>query len=283
MKVAVYQYPGSKRSELIANAIMLGIRAAGDEPELRHGMTYKGPDTEVAVFYGLMREVLDGYRNAGKKAVYVDLGYWGRHEGGRRAGFHKVSVNSRHPTAYFQQVVHPGARFDHFGVPVLPRKSTHAKKYVMIAGMSAKAANAEGLRPEQWERSIAEEIRKHTDREIVYRPKPNWREAQPIPGTRFLRGEDGDVHKYLEDCHAVVTHHSNVAVDALLYGVPAYVVDGVVTKARATRAMRMIDTAEMPPIDWVRQFAYDLAYTQWNVAEMESGKCWRHLRDEGLV
>ena len=282
MKVAVYIFPGSKRSELIANAMLAGVRAAGDEPELRHGLTYKGPDADAAVFYGLMRDVLNGYRDAGKKAVYVDLGYWGRHEGGRRAGFHKVSVNARHPTAYFQAVEHPGDRFDRFGVQVHPRRGTGPKKYVMIAGMSAKAAHAEGLRPEEWERKVAVEIRRHTDREIVYRPKPNWREAQPIPGTRFLRGNDGDVEGFLDNCHAVVTHHSNVAVDALLYGVPAYVVDGVAVPAQPD-PLRAIDAPYMPPVPWVRQFANDLAYTQWKVSEIEEGACWRHLREEGLV
>lgn len=269
---------------MIAASMMQGIKRVGDEPYLCLRLNYSQAHSghyDVAVFYGLMREILDGYRNAGKKAIYVDLGYWGRHEGGRRSGFHKVSINSRHPTSYFQQVKHAGDRFDHFRVPVLPPKKAK-DGYIMLAGMSAKAAAAESFGPEQWERSAIAEIRKHTDREIIYRPKPNWHDARALPGTKMIKGQDGDVHQYLNNCHAVVTHHSNVALDAVLYGVPAFSWDGIST-VMGSNDLSKIEKPPLPDLDVRRQFAADAAYTQFNVQEIIEGVAWRHLKDEGLV
>lgn len=279
MKVAVYRFPGSKRSELIASAMASGIKACGDDAILQEGINYKRPDADVAVFYGLLKKVMHEYMAEGKKAVYIDLGYWGRHEGGRRAGYHKIAVNSRHPTAYFQKFKHSSDRFDKFNVKIHPRRSA-PNGYIMLAGMSAKAAHAEGYGPEQWERDVAHQMLQHTRREIVYRPKPNWHDARGVPGTRMLRGNDGDVETYLDNCHAVVTHHSNVSIDAVLYGVPTFCWDGVAT-LKGSSDLRNIET---PFFDDDRaQWAYDLAYTQWNVAEMQKGAAWHHLKSEGIV
>lgn len=279
MKVAVYVYPGSKRSELVAHSMVEGIRRAGDQPDLRHRLSYRAPDTEVAIFYGLMKEILGGYKAAGKKAIYVDLGYWGRHEGGRRAGYHKVAINSRHPTDYFQRRVHVPDRFNRFGVPILPWRTKG--DHVLVVGMSAKAAAAEGYGPQEWETKVIRQLNAITKRSVWYRPKPNWHDASPIQGSSFVRGTDGDATEtVLRNCHAVVTHHSNVAIDAVLAGVPVFSWDG----AGKLMSCQNLDMIESPRLYAGReQFAYDLAYTQWNVAEMQAGLAWRYLREEGLV
>jgi hypothetical protein len=192
-----------------------------------------------------------------------------------------MAVNSRHPTDYFQRVKHGVERFACFSVKIKPwAEGSGKKRYIIVGGMSAKAARAEGFGPEEWERRIVDQLRSVTDREIVYRPKPNWRDARPITGSRFARGEDGDIGKYLDGCHAVVTHHSNVAVDALLAGVPSFCWDGAATPLSSQDLSRIEDPVKP---DGREQWAYDLAYTQWNVAEMREGAAWRYLREEGLV
>lgn len=257
-----------------------GIRKFGDKIRVRLQHEYKEPDTDVAVFYGLMRNVLDDYRRAGRKAIYVDLGYWGRHLGGRFAGFHKLALNARHPTAYFQKSKHHGSRFNQFNVRVRRWKERRGDS-ILLAGMSDKAAEAEGFRPEQWETEIVAKLRYYTDREIIYRPKPNWDGAKGVPGTRMVRGRDGDVETVLAQCHAVVTHHSNVAIDALLYGVPVFCWDGIATAPG--KACSDLSLIENPPEALDReQWASDAAWTQWNVSEMRKGSAWKYLRDEVL-
>lgn len=282
--MTVFHVEENNRSRTIAEAMASGLKRCGVDYERAIGRTYRAPTSDVAVFYGLNghQHVLRDYRRRGRAAIYIDLGYWGRHEGGRRAGFHKIALNARHPTAYFQRRHHDPARFDHFGIPVRSWRGPRSDGFILLAGMSAKAAKAEGFAPEEWEQKAVKEIRKHTDRRIVYRPKPNWPGARRIPGTDLVRGKDGDVEAWLSRCHAVVTHHSNVAVEAILHGVPAFAWDGVATApGKASSDLSRIE--DPPEATDVYRWASDIAWTQWNVEEMRSGDAWNYLREEGLV
>jgi hypothetical protein len=276
--------PGKGRSTMVAKAMAVGLARLGETAQVFDAARQRGVIAEVAVFYGFdpdLRALYAAYLAAGCKVVTVDLGYWARKQGGARAGYHKVSVNARHPTAYFQRRAHDAGRFAALGVPIAPwRNGSPLAGHVIVAGMSAKSAGVEGFRPEQWERATVARLAELTDRPIVYRPKPSWKEARPIPGTTFRPGLD-DLPALLADCHAVVTHHSNVGVDALLAGVPVHAAEGVATRL-GLPALTDIEDARRFAGDRHR-FAADLAWCQWTPEEMAAGDCWRHLKDEGLV
>lgn len=228
------------------------------------------------MFYGytkIMRQIMADYKAAGLHAVYIDLGYWKR-EG--LSGHHKIVVNDRHPTAYFQRRQHNFDRLDKLDVNV---KTFHDGTYILLAGMGEKGAEAEGKQAEQWERDAIQAIRNVTDREIVYRPKPSWLQAKPIPGTRFSpKAEPLDA--LLKGAHAVVTHHSNVAVEGLVAGVPSFCWKGV------AEPMSFIDLKriEKPFYPEGRdEWAANIAYTQWNIDEMKRGLPWRYMKHEGLI
>lgn len=256
-------------------AIKLGLNA-----ELRSSLNYRGrPEHDVAVFYGLaagLDRVFRDYRDQGRKAVYIDLGYWGRRKRTRFDGFHKIAVNSRHPTDYFQRRKHGSERFAQHGVSIRPWRSSG--EHILLAGMSAKAAAAEGWLPHVWERDMITYLRELTRRPIIYRPKPNWAEAKALAGARFDRNTPLD--DVLTGCHAVVTHHSNVAVDALLAGVPCICPGGVASLLSAADP-EMIENPPMP--NGREQWAADLAFTQYSVDEMSRGDAFRYLLDEELI
>lgn len=256
-----------------------GVRRSGAEADLRPSTSYSGqPHHDVAIFYGLasgLDRVFADYRT-GRRAVYVDLGYWNRRKRTRWDGYHKVAVNSRHPTDYFQRRRHGPERFLQHGVEIKPWREDG--RHILVAGMSAKAAYAEGLLPHQWERETIARLRQITRRPIVYRPKPNWGDAKPIIGSTF--DKDSTLEQALADCHAVVAHHSNVAVDALIAGVPCVCPGGV---ASLLSAHRLEDVENPPTPDGREQWAADLAWTQWTVDEMRLGKAFQYLLEEDLI
>jgi hypothetical protein len=255
-----------------------GLHAAGQSHELLSSTSYRGPAHDVAIFYGLalgLRRVLEEYRAAGRKAIYVDMGYWGRRLNDRFDGFHKLALNDRHPTAYFQRWAHPPDRIQHHGIRLKPWRT--AGRHILVAGMSAKAAQAEGLPPHSWERATIARLRELTDRPIVYRPKPNWTEACPIEGSVFAQTQPLD--SLFNNCHAVVAHHSNVAVDALLAGVPC-ICPGGVASSLSGHDLTLIESPPMP--DGRQQWAQDVAYTQWSIHEMRTGAAWGYLAREVL-
>jgi hypothetical protein len=257
-----------------------GIRRCGDDPILKTSTGYKGlPPTKVAVFYGLalgLARIKADYERTGRTAVYCDLGYWTRRISTRHDGYHKLAVNDRHPTSYLMRVPHTPERFLRHRVPIRPWREEG--RHILVAGMSAKAAIAEQLRPNQWEQQTIARLRQLTKRPIIYRPKPNWQGASKIDGSIFSR--DMPLEEALRDCHAVVTHHSNVGVDALLAGVPIFSEKGAASLLGAN-ALASIEKPLMP--DGREQWAANLAYTQWSVAEMRQGLAYRYLLDDGLI
>lgn len=284
-RVAVISTRTTRRSLVVCEAMVAGIRAVGDACDVVDEADYPvRPDHEVAVFYGLggrLRRIFQQYREAGLTAVYIDLGWWMRKEPTFYSGYHKFAINSRHPTAYFQKVKHHRDRFDVFGLGVQPRD--RLGDAILLAGMGDKAATVEGFVVEEWERKAIARIREFTDREIIYRPKPSWKSAAPIEGTTFSH-PDQPLDEVLVRARAVVTHHSNVAVDAQVIGIPTYSEDGVASvREIGVPLLERIETWGVAPVAERRQWLRDIAYQQWNVEEMTQGLPWRYLRTEGLV
>lgn len=274
--IAVYFIPGHEWSRKAGEAMAEGIRRCGDRAHVMPVTEHRGADHAAAVFWGFIepcQRVMSDYRAAGKAAVYIDSGYWGR----GKDGYCKVAVNSRHPTAYFQRRKHDHARAAELGIKPSPYRSG---SHILVAGMSAKAAWAEKLEPvESFERRCIDVLRTITDRPIVYRPKPTWKAAKPIEGVRYSAPEE-PLSQVLADCHAVVTHHSNVAVDGLVAGVPAFCLEGVALPM-SLQDVRLIEHPRYQ--DGREQWIADVAWCQFNVAEMRDGVAWRHLKDEGLM
>lgn len=270
MKVACHYDPGNVRSTHIAQAMAAGVRACGHAVTLVPGFK-DGPAGDVGVAYGWAHPKLyEQYRRAGGHFAYVDLGWWDRKPPTAVLdGFHKVVVDAREPTAYFRANL-PGDRFARQGLTVAPWRA--GGKHVLLAGMSAKSAHTRGFLPQQWEFATVEMLRRITDRPIIYRPKPSWVGASPIAGTIFSPAAQ-PLDAVLRRAWAVVTLHSNVAVDGLLAGVPVNVTDGVA--AAFSTPLTSIETPLLP--EGRERLMADIAYCQWSVPEMASGACWRHL------
>lgn len=272
MRVAVYFDPPSRRSRGIASYMAAGIERVGDSV-YQTGRWKFDPDADVAVAYGWGHpELFEAYRAAGKHFVYVDLGWWDRKpEGMVMEGYHKVCVDAREPTAYFRRNSPPD-RFARFKFPV--KQWRMSGDHILLAGMSEKSAGTRGFKPYEWELAALAEIRRATDRRVLYRPKPSWIHAMPIASCDWSPPTD-DIQTALAGAWAVVTLHSNVAVDALLAGIPVHVIEGVASGF--STPINMIEVPSTP--DGREQLLADIAYCQFNTCEMRSGECWRYLKE----
>lgn len=277
--VSVYQMPSHVRSKILVDALLRGIKAAGDVPRLRWVHHYQQPDSDLAAIYGYEGravQVVKDYSNV-SKCVFLDLGYWGRHAGGRYAGYHKLVINMRHATPYFQKKPKPMDRFQRLGISIKPWRNTG--RYVLVCGMGGKGAMACGYPVEEWEKWAINQIKKYTDRPIMYRPKASWRGARPLPGTVF-HNPQSEFGEALAQAWCVVSHHSNCNVDGILEGVPSFCIDGVALPLSCSD-LSQIEKPFKP--DNREQWAADLSYVQWNVGEIADGTAWRYLKTEGLI
>lgn len=273
----------SRRAGIIADAVLAGLQRHGTTMRVVDESEYARPDADIAVFYGLAGNLKQAQRDhvaAGLKAVLIDLGYWGRWDGGKVFGFHRVVVNGLHATPYFQRIKHSPDRFRRFGIE--PQPFRRAGRTVLLCGMSAKASWVYGLGAGEWERQAVEKLGAATAREIQYRPKPSWPDAEPIEGSTWARSREISIEAALGDAWACVTHHGNSALDALIAGVPVFCEDGIASPL-AARDLADIEAPLYPDEGARDQLLYDAAWAQWKVSEIAEGKMWRYLVDEGLI
>jgi len=271
---------GNRRSRTLYGAFSQGLARHGKNLTVVHADNYVGVQSEVAVFYGLvdnLKRIYHEYRAAGKTTIFFDLGYWGRLDDGRYLGYHRVVVNGLHTILPLNKV-YPDDRLNQLGIwedSVTPRSGDH----IVLAGQSAKAAWVYDMEPEEWERAAIKKIREKTDLPIYYHPKLSWRDAKPIEGTIYW---PRPVAELLERAYALVTHHSNSSLAALVRGVPVFMEDGIARNLAQRNLWQILEPRHPEPTDVKRLFA-GAAYWQWKVEEIARGQLWSHLRDEGVV
>lgn len=278
MKAAIYFTPSYYRSQALANAMHAGFRRSGVNSFLAPVDRYYGIRGDAAVFYGFggkCPKIMRDYRNAGLPVVNMDLGYWIRDSRKKMEGYNKVTLNARHPTAYFQSIKHPPDRFKRLGLTVKDWRKEG--EYILVCGMSSKAANAAGLTFMEWERRTIARLRTHTDMPILYRPKPGKHcSPTPVKGAT-LAPHDVPIGDLLAKAHVCAARHSNACADALIDGVPVYCEEG----AASVFSIRPEQVDNPPLRDGREQWAYDLAYCQWTLDEMRQGDVCAYLYSEG--
>ena len=261
---------------MVAMAMRDGALALGFQAGMVPG--FEAVSGDLCIAYGWAHpDLFEQYRIAGGQAMYVDLGWWDRKPPyDVLGGYHKVVVDAREPTAYFRRGF-PADRFARTGLTIAPWRATGGP--ILLAGMSEKSARTRGLGPQQWETGMVAILREICpQRHVRYRPKPSWDGATPINGSIYSLPTQG-LEAALRDCWAVVTHHSNVSVDALLAGIPIHCEGGVAIEA----STRLVDL-ESPNLDCDREgLLADIAYCQWSRAEMSSGECLAHHIKYGIV
>ena len=286
MKVAALFKPASSRSQGMAQVMCAGVQAVGDHCDLI-SKTDGLPDADVIIAYGWVpfHRLFEQQLSRGRHYVFIDLGYWGRKTGLQSVsrtnrfpyslGTHKLSVDSRHPTKGWP-LDRPPDRFKEFELKIKPwRKGEN----ILIAGMSEKAARTYGYEPQDWEKQIVKKLKEHTDRKIIYRPKPSDVDVSPIPGCG-VSPNTVQFQTELNSAHAVISRHSNAAVEGLLEGVQIYSEDNV-GKFMSIPSFDMLEDGYWP--DGREQFMNDVAYCHWSVDEIISGKAWKYLRDFGFL
>lgn len=216
------------------------------------------------------KRLFDAAKRAGVIPIMLDKGYVRtRAEGSRVWEFWRVAVDGHHPT---RTLMLRKRSADRWNALHLQTQSWHRSgSHILIAGSSAKYHAFYDLpEPNAYYSQLVDDIRERTDRPIVYRPKPSYRDAVPIEGTRFSSDEE-TIADALWGAHCLVTHGSNACFEAALLGVPSIILgDGVA----APISSRDLDMVERAPCGKREQWLANLAYCQWTEQEMREGTAW---------
>lgn len=269
---------GKPREDRIAAALGKAVLAGGDGFEVRAVEDYRAPVGEVGCVFGvkgISRRLLDDHRAAGKHVLFFDKGHTRQKVNGE--ALWRVSVDADMPLSTFQRERRPDDRARALAFTPAPRWFGDR---VLFAGSSQKHCDFHGLGDcTAYARGVIKQIHAITDKPVIHRPKPTWRDAMPIDGVAFSRPPT-TLADELKRCFVLVTHSSNAALDAILAGVPAIVLGPGIARPVAAHRIADIDRPFWPSEQTRRQWFADLAYCQWTLNEMASGEMWNTIRPQ---
>lgn len=278
------------REYSIAEAYKKGIEKHGDHCRILPTADVEGVDewADVAAMIGVKgwsRLLMDTYIAAGKHTTLIDKGYLSGAKG-PRSKFCRVSVDSFQPLEYFQAFPRPDDRFKELKIDLKP--TPHGKN-IIIAGGSLKYAQWHGFNGRYgmdpmttWAFDVINNLKERTSAPLVYRPKPSWQDARPLPGARFSRAPI-TIDEELANAYGLCTYGSNAALDALIAGVPTYVLGDGIVKPLSRTSLKEIHNPLYPTDAERYQLLCDISYCQWNLKEFESGEAWPYIREQILI
>jgi hypothetical protein len=153
---------------------------------------------------------------SGRHALCWDLGYFGRT---KITGYLRVSIDHHHPQAWLSRTEPKPGRWEEHGI-ALRQDYDHSGQIVLV-GVGPKSHKFLGT--QGWEQNKLKELRaRFPGRRIIYRPKLG-RPSAVLDCETDNRPKIEDV---LRGASLVVCRHSNVAVDAVIAGVPLECEDG---------------------------------------------------------
>ncbi len=136
--------------------------------------------------------------------------------------------------------------------------------YWLIAGQVPGDESLQGLNIVNWCYKQQQAVKEYDPvRPAVIRWHPLSRQG----------GRQPDLEEHLANAFAVVSYSSNLAVDAILAGVPV-VSKGARSMVKEVAATRLNGLVRPCREAWARK----LSYCQWSIDEIREGIAWEHLR-----
>ena len=270
MRVRIYRSNKKDRERLLGDALREGFEVHGHDIIMEE--SYRGPRAcDLFVVQGVKsKDIIDDYAKYDKvkkkrtQWLYLDKSCFRVRGDELPLKHYRISLNAFQPLAYFMRKHHPADRWEELGIQIHPYD--RSGDCVLYAGSSQKYCSFRNLGDAtEYAKSIVSEIRKYTDAEIIYRPKPSWRDAQPIEGTTFSWGQKVRVMTDLARSYVLVTHGSNAALDAIVFaGKPAVVLgDGIAKPISYQHVNKYSIVSPHMEFDEYRfQWCCDVAYTQ---------------------
>lgn len=287
MRVMFY-HAGKDFEEIVADHFCAGVTVHGDHAFSSKKGDYAGPpmDLDVIVVMGVTgntSRILKECKAAGKIVVYVDKGYnriASEVRRGLRILYYKVSLGGFQPLDYITTDM-PGDRWDaiseRHGLELV-RERRREGECIVYSGPSAKNAKFHGLGdPTEYAKSVIREIRKRTDKLIIYRPKKSWRDAVPVKGAEFSGPKEKADNVY-DRAFVYAVHNSNSCVEAVMRDIPTVSLGPSIAYHISRHDFVGIDNIEHTSYESRYQFMSNVCYWQWTLDEMKVGKTWNFLK-----
>ena len=275
MKFSLWTAYGALNSKPVFDAFEHSLISNG------HTVTRNDSNTDVNVIWS----VLFNGRMAGNQAVWeqkkptivLEVG------GINRGTTWKVGLNGINRDAYFSEQNNDRSRADHLGLVCKPWRSNG--DFILICGQHDKSLQWQGMpRMSNWFLETYDEIRKYTQRPIVFRPHPRCRLDHIERGLKNVYRQEPNhiANTYdnfdmgFDNVWATVSYSSNPGTHSCINGVPAF----VSTHSLAYSVGNDIDflhDIENPMMPERQQWLNDYAHTEYTIEEISQGLALKNL------
>jgi hypothetical protein len=206
-----------------------------------------------------------------KPVVVLEVG------GIKRGTTWKVGLNGINRDAFFGDAGNDNRRSDLLNLRLKSWRTSG--EYILICGQHDKSLQWQNMpRMSNWFLNTYDEIRKHTDRPIIFRPHPRCRLEHIERGLKHVYRQDpqhvtntyDDFDMGFDNVWATISYSSNPGIHSIIDGVPAF----VSTHSLAYPAGNDIDflhTIEQPLMPDRTQWLNDYAHTEYTIEEIAQG------------
>lgn len=229
------------KTTMLMRALSRGMGAApyqiviGEPPADDHPFVVWGQE------WLALRIIPDAVRR-GRPFWHIDNGFWQPGRGGER-GYYRFTYRGMSPV----QLSGDDLRL----APVTLKPWRRDGKHVLLAMPGVHFGLALGIDVAGWCETVADELRRHTDRPIKIRSRES---RDPLAAD-------------LSGAWCCVTHSSNVAVDAAIAGVPVF----VAPTSPAAPVGRTDLEIEDPVMPGRKRWLWSLASQHFTIPEMKAG------------
>ena len=282
MRFSLFTKYGALNSQSIFGAFAEGCKKLGHE--IVYDSHHSG---DVAVIWSVLwsgrmapnRLIWESFRSKGKNIIVLEVGSLYRQRTWR------VGVNGINREAYFGEKGNPSDRAKHLKLGLAPFK-INEDGHILICTQSPLSRQWRNMpNIEEWLVNQIKYIRSQTDRKIIVRCHPRYPVFIPHD-VRFkykiayqqpnhVKGDVWDLQT--KDAYAIVNISSSPAVQAGLWGVPAYVGEESIAYDISNDVMGDYNNPIIPEDTLRRQWLNDLAYTEWTSDEIASGRPLQRL------
>lgn len=221
--------------------------------------------TDPIVLRGILKhKIMKKCWEDGRDFYYIDTGYFGNQQSSDNPHgwkyWHRIVKNN---LQHGEIIPRPGDRWSQFNIQMEPWKKDGRK--ILVAAPDEKPCIFYGITKDRWLEETVAKIKEHTDRPVEIRERaPN----------RIDRVQNDTLKQALDkDVFALVTFNSNAATEAIMYGIPAFTMAPAnAASPVALQDLSLIDTPYYADSDKLYAWACHLAYGQFHVNELKSGK-----------
>jgi hypothetical protein len=273
MKFSLWTQYGALNSREVFAAFANSLVAAG------HDVVWNDPVSDVDVIWSVLfsgrmapnKDIWERNLAQSKPTVVLEVG------GIKRGTTWKVGVNGINRDAYFGDLGNDSSRANLLRLKVKPWRTDG--EYILIAGQHDKSLQWKNMpRMSNWFLNTYDEIRKHTDRPILFRPHPRCRLEHIERGLknvirqepRHVNGTYDDFDMQFNNIWATVSYSSNPGIHSIISGVPSFVSDSSLAYPVAND-IDFLHDIENPLMPDRQQWLNDYAWTEFTVEEISQG------------